>query len=660
MITVSNLQRALELHKAGRLDEAEQIYREILESRPDAADVLHYLGMIAAQRGQFGIAVQLIERAIRLDPTVAVYHSNLGEAHRARGELHAAADAYRRALDLRFDNDTLDALARVLYAQGPVEQAVEAYLRALASRPEDTRARRGLAALLRTIRPTGSWPELERELAACYRSGEIDPSSIAGITANQLKHRQDFPERLPLSESDVSGFVEAYSDDPLLLALLTRSVNVDYALERILTDLRRHFLLDYRRDGRIPNERIPLIAALAQQCFNNEHVFDVDADEAPAVEALAGDLCAASGRVTGADAGEVEGRLALLACYLSPASLACASDLVNLDMARWSPMSRELVQRTLVEPLQEREIEAGIESLGAIEDPTSKAVQAQYEESPYPRWVGIGRLEASDLRSVLSTRFPGFQLPSFLDGHERILIAGCGTGKEPIGFALMYPHSQVLAVDLSRSSLAYATRVARELGVTNVRFLQADILNLGQLEDRFHVISSAGVLHHMADPLAGWRVLAERLVPSGIMQVNLYSECAREPLAAAREEIRRRGLRPVAEDIREFRGLVLSGESGGIPSEFLSGIDFYTMSNCRDLLFHVQEHRFTLAQIGEALDALGLRLIGFDPGNLHVPQGAHAEFLHDGDLGDFDVWARLEKRYPRAFLSMYRFWCQKP
>ena len=75
----------------------------------------------------------------------------------------------------------------------------------------------------------------------------------------------------------------------------------------------------------------------------------------------------------------------------------------------------------------------------------------------------------------------------------------------------------MLAVDLSLSSLCYAKRKTRELGLTNITYAQADILRLGTLPRRFDVIESSGVLHHLADPLAGWRVLLSLLRPGGFM-----------------------------------------------------------------------------------------------------------------------------------------------
>jgi len=455
------------------------------------------------------------------------------------------------------------------------------------------------------------------------------------------------------------AFLGTLSRDQLLLDLLTKTVNVDFEIERLLTDLRRHFLLTLDETPKISKEHAELLAALARQCFNNEFAFNVDAVETRAVEKLEGSLCGNLGESEESSRVDRESQVLLLACYVPLVSLRCARELATSNTTRWSPEAQELLAHALLEPLEERVIEGEIESLGTIDDPTSTVVRAQYEESPYPRWLNVGKPDENDLSSSLRATFPRFTPPDFLSRGARILVAGCGTGEEAIRFALASPDSEVLAVDLSSRSLAYAVRIARKLGVDNVRFLQCDILELGKLRERFHVISSVGVLHHLADPLSGWRVLTDRLAPSGLMRVAVYSETARRPLTVAREEVARRGLRPIADDIRKFRTLVLSGATNGGLAEFSSGREFYSLSDCRDLLFHVEEHRFSPAQISEAITELGLDLIGFDLSHLNTPQSFREASRYDREVVDFAACERIEELHPRAFLSMYRFWCQK-
>ena len=93
-------------------------------------------------------------------------------------------------------------------------------------------------------------------------------------------------------------------------------------------------------------------------------------------------------------------------------------------------------------------------------------------------------------------------------------------------------------MDLSLASLAYAQRKSNELHLTNIDYLQADILHLHQMGKEFDIIESTGVLHHMDEPMAGWRVLVDLLKPGGLMLIGLYSESARRHIVEIRKEIR--------------------------------------------------------------------------------------------------------------------------
>ncbi len=122
---------------------------------------------------------------------------------------------------------------------------------------------------------------------------------------------------------------------------------------------------------------------------------------------------------------------------------------------------------------------------------------------------------------------------------------------------------------------------------------------------------------------------------------TLYSDGAREPIAAAQEEIKRRGLEPTAEGIRNFRTLVLSGAFDSELAELTSGKEFRNLSGCRDLLFRVQEQRFTVPQISEAMSALDLALIGFDLSYAYIPKGSFDGSRNAVTMTDFSTFERL-------------------
>jgi len=130
------LATALQLHQAGRLDEAERGYRLILRAAPDHAQALHLLGMIAAQRGSNQEAVSLIGRSLALEPDVAEAHYNLGVALQNLTRTEEAVAAYRRSLQLKPNvAGTHLELSVALQELGVTDEAQAAVDRALAIDP---------------------------------------------------------------------------------------------------------------------------------------------------------------------------------------------------------------------------------------------------------------------------------------------------------------------------------------------------------------------------------------------------------------------------------------------------------------------------------------------------------------------------------------------
>ncbi len=158
------LENALRHHQAGRLTDADRIYRQILTIDAHHPDSLHLLGMIAYQSGRLEAAVEMIRRAIAVNEKGASYHSNLGNVFQALGRVDEAAASYARALTLRPDSAEIHTnLGNVLQAQCKLDEALACHQRALALKPELTEARYnlGLAQLLAGDFIAG-WPNFEK------------------------------------------------------------------------------------------------------------------------------------------------------------------------------------------------------------------------------------------------------------------------------------------------------------------------------------------------------------------------------------------------------------------------------------------------------------------------------------------------------------------
>jgi ubiquinone/menaquinone biosynthesis C-methylase UbiE len=331
----------------------------------------------------------------------------------------------------------------------------------------------------------------------------------------------------------------------------------------------------------------------------------------------------------------------VLGCYVPLHQLPSAE---RLAARSWPKPLDPTITLQVREPLAEAADTPSIPALTAIEDRTSQQVRQQYEENPYPRWLVPLPAPPTTVDAFLRDRF-GIAGPK---GGE-ILIAGCGTGEQSINSAQTFPQAKVLAVDISRTSLAYARRKTRELTIRNIEYAQADILKLGSLDRRFDMIESVGVLHHMADPEAGWRALLPLLRPGGVMRIALYSETGRRTLDAARALIVERNYGPTADDIRLWRReLTIRGHAP-------HSVDFFTVSSCRDLCFHVMEHRFTLPRIKHFLAANGLSFLGMEASGETLQQFAQ-EHREPGAQTDLDRWDAFERAHPSTFSNMYYLW----
>jgi SAM-dependent methyltransferase len=328
----------------------------------------------------------------------------------------------------------------------------------------------------------------------------------------------------------------------------------------------------------------------------------------------------------------------------------------TLSGRAWPPPLADLFTQQIAEPREEMRCRGEIPRLTGVEDDVSRQVQQQYEENPYPRWVEVGRIvRPTTLQSWLPTLAPGAGPEDDTAGD--ILIAGCGTGQQAIETAQMFPGARVLAVDLSLSSLAYARRKTHALGLSNIDYAQADILHLDTIGRSFDLIESTGVLHHMADPLAGLRVLVKLLRPRGLIHLGLYSESGRQPMVAARRFIAQRGYRGTAADIRRCRQELMADKPANLP-DLAELSDFFSTSACRDLLFHVAERRLTLPEIEAFLAAEHLALVGFQV-DAHVAERYRRTFPADAAMTDLTNWHAFERQHPYAFSGMYIFWVRR-
>lgn len=176
MTTEEAMRIAVKHHQAGRLAEAEGIYRQVLRQQSDHPDALHLLGVAAHQAGRSDTAVELIDRAITLNPNDPAYHSNLGEALRSLGRVDEAIAAYSRAIELGPDYATAHSnLGIALRDRGKFDDAVLACSRAVRLKPGLAGAHNNLGVVLRDA------GKFDQAAAACRKAIELEPASAEAL-----------------------------------------------------------------------------------------------------------------------------------------------------------------------------------------------------------------------------------------------------------------------------------------------------------------------------------------------------------------------------------------------------------------------------------------------------------------------------------------------
>ena len=586
------------------------------------------LGVEALKGGRLAPARDYLSRAVAIDKNYPYYRFELALAEQALGNAAAAARELCAAIRLKPDFDDASRRLAALLARG---------------RPKDPKVLDPFA-----LRTAMGVRDANRQALA--------EAAIDLIARGPLQHA--------LAQITAEGPAQAVArliakrtaeplGDALLLAALENGVNSSIPMERLLTVLRRGILLDVAPE-RFSDKVLQAFAlALVRQGWANEHVWAESPDESERVAALETRLGSLD-----IDSFEAGRSILLVALYRSPAAIRRALP-SGTDLARLRPQAlRDALLAAFAADEEEAELAAFISSGAHGGLPAPDTVARQNEDAPHPRWSSLALPRPGSLMAALPQVFSDARV-AFTAGSFDVLIAGCGTGQHAVQSAIGYgPNANVLAIDLSARSLAYATRMAELYEATNLRFEQADLMAPDPAGRWFHVIECVGALRHLADPFAGWRALLGRLRPDGIMLVGLYSEVSRRPLNRLRAEPDYPGAGCDDQAARAYRARLMARDA----TEQVAGISQsgqgFTLSEFRDHVLPELERPVTLAEIDGFLSGNGLAARQVIVSASHMTE-FRKSYPDPAARLDLNIWSEFERKHPNVFDGMIRLWCER-
>ncbi len=598
-------------------------YEKAIQIQPDYSDVHYNLGRVFQELGEHKKAIIYYEKVIQIKPDYSKAHNNLGVVHQEMGEYRKAINVYKKAIKFIPNNIVINGLSDLF-------KSIK----------------------LGNVTITNS-KELKELFLFLYRENSINHDDVFN-NSKLLLFLGDNKDQLKQTVSSNSSLlqnkiVQNLLKEELFLLMLQKSLMADKFLEKLLTKLRNEILfslLDSNQNNL--KEYFDCIVSLAEQCFLNEYVYSQSEKETKSLNKLINKI------KNNKKINELD--VAVLGCYIPLYSL---KDIANklIKYKSNNILFDDLITTHIAEPLKETKLASSIKSFDMIVDTVSKKVRDQYEEHPYPRWRYANRYSHANFLSQLNDEIKPNQIEySNKFVNPNVLIAGCGTGQH-IASAERYLNANILGVDLSLKSLAYAKRKTLEFGFKNIEFLHTDILKLKNLNRKFDIIECVGTLHHMKDPSEGLKILLNLLEPHGFLKLGLYSKIARQNIVKARELIKEKKIIKTPEDIRNFRELIIDEKNDQSLQKIFDIKDFYSTSMARDLIFHVQEHLFTLPEIAKMLKNLNLEFLGF------INPSTKNKFskLFNNDIKNISLnnWNKFEISNQETFSNMYQFWTRK-
>lgn len=254
----------------------------------------------------------------------------------------------------------------------------------------------------------------------------------------------------------------------------------------------------------------------------------------------------------------------------------------------------------------EQNLELRTEDVGGL-DAVNKRFYNRFPFPPPPYQIHFLADPRFELR-MLSQNL-GDWSHSMLPPKPRVLVPGCGTF-QAVSLALQLPTADILGVDLATESLATCRKAAAEIALGNLQVREENILELS-FQDEFDYIDCDGVLHHLADPAAGFRALARALKPEGLLRVMVYNRYHRIATSAFQRAIKTllldASLRDLETGLQVARKLLRECPAGGRLREYSDAME--SDSQLADTFLQPVEQSYTVESLQALVEDCGLELL---------------------------------------------------
>ena len=248
--------------------------------------------------------------------------------------------------------------------------------------------------------------------------------------------------------------------------------------------------------------------------------------------------------------------------------------------------------------------------------PLTDAVTAQYEQWSYPPpYTDLESLPLngpeSNFKDFRALHLAYWPAESYREDRD-ILVAGCGTMAAAC-YAWLYPKARVMGIDLSAASLAHEQLLKEKYSLANLTLHRLPLEQAGSLGITFDFIACHGVLHHLADPVAGLSALREVLKIDGVAALMVYAKYGRLGVYMLQDFFRLLGLKQDAAGVADVKQtLSLVSPNHPVQQYLRMATDLNSNAGLVDTFLHTRDRAYSVRDCLDLVRGAGMVFQGWE------------------------------------------------
>lgn len=549
---------------------------EALALEPEHAGGLGLLGRVEMDDGQLEKAHNLFNASLNHQPGQVQQYCNLGY-WALKTERPALAEQYfLQALDC--DRQSAAAFCGVAHAKRLQGQFDVAYLH------------------YRKLLETGAeWDSIYSGMLSCAQHLEVNKADSAlAHDAITLLQRDGLPhqelgrfvgaiihQQYDLDNPDAQIFLDAASDDELLILALQKTLMPNPAVEELVTMLRRAIIAEVAQTVELRDELQRLTLAIAQYADRTGYALAAEDDEERLVSAINDSIQAQF--ALGEEQDGLIGSLMISAMYGALFHQPFAVQLGQWNLMDWPLALQPVLAASYYNRAEEEAIKQNFD-----EKAEELCLEKTDVPQAWPSWSQLAYRTESSLKTLMATEL-GLDTEN-LPATLRIMVCGAQSGQRAMELAGYLDDVEVIAVDESLANIAKATRMANEMGMDNIVFWPWSIAQRFVADGHQVHWIEVGRLPSPAMTSLSLAALVNEATGSGAV-VHMHTAIAEQTSGdkQIRKLVAEHKLQPSRQTLRQLRRMVLSNRNDAAWQELISDADFYSLGGCRDRWFRPQD-----------------------------------------------------------------------